>query len=86
MSIPHAIPPSTAPSIPWVVSAKCPRCRSPLVLRHDRAYQHFIACLNHPKCKFISDYSRLIHCLLDKIIELQDQMEDAGFMVERTLP
>jgi hypothetical protein len=27
-----------------------------------------------------------VHCLLDKIIELQDQLEDAGVAVERTLP
>jgi ssDNA-binding Zn-finger/Zn-ribbon topoisomerase 1 len=84
--IPHDCPRSTAPSIPWVVSAKCPRCTKPLVLRHNHAYQHFVTCLGYPRCQFVSDYSQLVHALLDKIIDLQDQLADAGYQVERTLP
>jgi ssDNA-binding Zn-finger/Zn-ribbon topoisomerase 1 len=77
---------STAPSIAWIVSAQCPRCTAPLVLRCDDAYRHFVACLHYPRCRFSSAYAQLVHALLDRIIVLQDTLEDLGYPVERSLP
>jgi ssDNA-binding Zn-finger/Zn-ribbon topoisomerase 1 len=84
--IPHESPRSTAPSIPWIVSSQCPRCAAPLVLRHDQAYRHFVTCLGYPQCRFVSAYSQLVHALLDRILALQDTLEDLGHPVERSLP
>jgi hypothetical protein len=66
---------STSAAVMWAVSARCPLCQKPLVLRHNHAYRHVV-----------SDYSQLVHALLDRIIELQDQLEDLGHPVERSLP
>ena len=77
---------STPRAIVWTVAATCPRCREPLVLRHTRNYRPFVSCAAYPKCPFASAYDRMVHCLLDRIIELQDALEDLGYPVERTLP
>jgi hypothetical protein len=39
---------STASAVMWVVSARCPLCQKPLVLRHNHAYRHVVVCLGHP--------------------------------------
>jgi ssDNA-binding Zn-finger/Zn-ribbon topoisomerase 1 len=70
----------------WRVAADCPRCAKPLVLRQSPNFRPFLACSSFPKCRFTSPYDKLIHALLDRIILLQDTLEDAGIAVERTLP
>jgi ssDNA-binding Zn-finger/Zn-ribbon topoisomerase 1 len=77
---------STSSAVMWAVSARCPLCQKPLVLRHNHTYRHVVVCLGYPTCRFVSEYSQLVHALLDRIIELQDQLEDLGHPVERSLP
>lgn len=77
---------STSGPIMWRVSAACPRCHEPLILRHTLNYQPFLACANYPACRFVSAYDRMVHALLDRIIALQDALEDLGFPVERSVP
>lgn len=77
---------STVHPIMWHVSASCPRCAAPLILTHDYNYQSFLCCNNHPRCTFVTGYDKLVHALLDRIIQLQDTLEDLGCQVERALP
>jgi len=77
---------NTPAAVMWTISARCPRCNAPITLRQTASYQPFLACTAFPRCRFTSAYDRMIHALLDKIIALQDRLEDAGFTVERSLP
>lgn len=77
---------STPRAIVWTVAATCPRCAEPLVLRHTRTYHPFVSCAAYPTCRFTSAYDRMVHALLDRIIELQDTLEDLGHPVERSVP
>ena len=77
---------STLGPIMWRVSAECPRCHEPLILRHTINYQPFLACARYPRCRFVSAYDRMVHALLDRISVLQDALAELGHVVEEGLP
>ena len=77
---------STSGPIMWRVSAECPRCHEPLILRHTINYQPFLACARYPRCRFVSAYDRMVHALLDRIVVLQDALAECGHVVEEGLP
>ena len=77
---------TTSGPIMWRVSAECPRCHAPLILRHTINYQPFLACARYPRCRFASGYDRMVHALLDRIIALQEALEALGYPVERSVP
>lgn len=77
---------STPAPVMWRIAADCPRCRAPLILRHTMHSQPFLACATYPACRFVSGYDRLVHTLLDRILALQDTLEDLGYPVERSVP
>jgi ssDNA-binding Zn-finger/Zn-ribbon topoisomerase 1 len=69
---------TTLPIISWAVSNACPQCAKPLVLRRTRDdYRHVVTCLGYPRCRFASEYSTLVHALIDRITELEDAVEDS---------
>lgn len=60
------------------VSAACPLCKAPLLMRTRRNDGNpFVGCSSFPACRFVEPYDTLHGALLDEIDDLRHELHEA---------
>jgi ssDNA-binding Zn-finger/Zn-ribbon topoisomerase 1 len=58
----------------FIVTADCPLCHKPLVLRESKHGARFAACSDFPRCQYRSGYDEVLHRLRDENARLRAEV------------
>jgi ssDNA-binding Zn-finger/Zn-ribbon topoisomerase 1 len=58
----------------FIVTADCPLCHKPLVLRESKHGVRFAACSGFPRCQYRSSYDEVLHRLRDENARLRAEV------------
>ena len=62
---------------PLRLASDCPLCAAPLRLRRRREDDGlFLGCSQYPRCRFAEDFDHATAALLDRIAELEAELDD----------
>ena len=64
------------------VTADCPECGKELRLRRNKGKEPFVGCSAYPDCKFSCAAEFMIHALAYRVLELEDELDQASSEIE----